>query len=89
MSSAGAESPLKRVAADFAESRLALVGLATLILVLIVAIGAPLVSPQNPYNLAQLDIMDSKLPPGGQSLDGMTFLLGSDDQGRDMLSAIF
>ena len=53
------------------------------------AIGAPLVSPQNPYNLATLDIMDSKLPPGGQSLDGMTFWLGSDDQGRDMLSAIF
>ena len=89
MSSAGVESPFKRVAADFAESRLALVGLATLILILIVAIGAPLVSPQNPYNLATLDIMDSKLPPGSQSLDGMTFWLGSDDQGRDMLSAIF
>jgi peptide/nickel transport system permease protein len=89
MSVATAESPFKRIAADFAESRLALVGLVTLILVLIVAIGAPLVSPQNPYNLATLDIMDSKLPPGGQSLDGMTFWLGSDDQGRDMLSAIF
>ena len=83
------QSPWRRFAADFAESRLALVGLATLILILIVAIGAPLVSPQNPYNLATLDIMDSKLPPGGQSLDGMTFWLGSDDQGRDMLSAIF
>jgi peptide/nickel transport system permease protein len=89
MSSAGVESPFKRIAADFAESRLALVGLATLILILIVAIGAPLVSPQNPYNLATLDIMDSKLAPGSQSLDGMTFWLGSDDQGRDMLSAIF
>ena len=89
MSSAAVETPLRRVAADFAESRLALVGLATLILILIVAIGAPLVSPQNPYNLATLDIMDSKMPPGGQSLDGMTFWLGSDDQGRDMLSAIF
>jgi len=89
MSSSGVETPFRRVAADFAESRLALVGLATLILILIVAIGAPLVSPQNPYNLATLDIMDSKLPPGGQSLDGMTFWLGSDDQGRDMLSAIF
>jgi peptide/nickel transport system permease protein len=89
MSEVGVESPFKRVAADFAESRLALVGLATLIVILIVAIGAPLVSPQNPYNLATLDIMDSKLPPGGQSLDGMTFWLGSDDQGRDMLSAIF
>ena len=89
MSSVAVETPFRRVAADFAESRLALVGLATLILILIVAIGAPLVSPQNPYNLATLDIMDSKLPPGGQSLDGMTFWLGSDDQGRDMLSAIF
>ena len=85
----GIESPVRRIAADFAESRLALVGLATLIVILIVAIGAPLISPQNPYNLAQLDIMDSKLAPGSQSLDGMTFWLGSDDQGRDMLSAIF
>ena len=83
------ESPFRRIAADFAESRLALVGLATLIVILFVAIGAPLVSPQNPYNLAQLDIMDSKMAPGSVSLDGMTFWLGSDDQGRDMLSAIF
>ncbi len=89
MSSAAVDTPLRRVAADFAESRLALVGLAMLIVILIVAIGAPLVSPQNPYDLATLDIMDSKMPPGGQSLDGMTFWLGSDDQGRDMLSAIF
>ena len=89
MSSAAVETPLRRVAADFAESRLALVGLAMLIVILLVAIGAPLVSPQNPYDLATLDIMDSKMPPGGQSLDGMTFWLGSDDQGRDMLSAIF
>lgn len=89
MNAFGAESPLRRVAADFAESRLALIGLATLILILLIAIFAPFVSPQNPYNLAQLDIMDSKLPPGGQSMDGMVFWLGSDDQGRDMLSAIF
>ena len=89
MSISATDSPFKRIAADFAESRLALAGLATLIVILFVAICAPLVSPQNPYNLAQLDIMDSKLPPGSASLDGMTFWLGSDDQGRDMLSAIF
>ncbi len=89
MSTSGVETPFRRVAADFAESRLAIAGLAMLILILIVAIGAPLVSPQNPYDLATLDIMDSKLPPGGKSLEGMTFWLGSDDQGRDMLSAIF
>jgi peptide/nickel transport system permease protein len=83
------ESPFRRIAGDFAQSKLALLGLGLLVLVLVVAIAAPLVSPQNPYNLAQLDIMDSKVAPGGKSGDGMTFWLGSDDQGRDMLSAIF
>jgi peptide/nickel transport system permease protein len=89
MSTADVTSPFTRIAADFAESRLALLGLTVFVLILIVAIGAPFISPQNPYNLAQLDIMDSKIAPGGVSLDGMTFWLGSDDQGRDMLSAIF
>ena len=83
------ESPFRRVASDFAASRLALGGLAVLVLILIVALGAPLFSPQNPYNLAELDILDSKLAPGGTSVGGLTFWLGSDDQGRDLLSAIF
>jgi len=73
MNGALVESPFARVAADFAQSRLALVGLATLILVLIVAIGAPYISPQNPYDLAQLDVMDSRLPPGAATpAGGMT-----------------
>ena len=50
---------------------------------------APLISPQNPYDLAQLDVLDSRLPPGSKSGDGLTFWLGSDDQGRDILSGIF
>jgi len=89
MSVAVERSPFARIASDFAASRLALCGLATLVLVLIVAIAAPLISPQNPYDLSQLDIMDSRIAPGGMSADGKTFWLGSDDQGRDMLSAIF
>jgi peptide/nickel transport system permease protein len=56
--------------------------------VLLTAIFAPLISPQNPYSLAQLDILDSKLPPGAQGVAGMTYLLGTDEQGRDMFSAI-
>ncbi|TIX75887.1 MAG: ABC transporter permease, partial [Mesorhizobium sp.] len=52
------------------------------------ALLAPLIAPQNPYDLNQLDIMDSRLPPGSQSMTGMTFWLGTDDQGRDMLSGI-
>lgn len=83
------QTPLQRVIADFAESRLALSGLAVLVLILLVAVFAPLISPQNPYDLAQLDVLDSRLPPGSKSGDGLTFWLGSDDQGRDILSAIF
>jgi peptide/nickel transport system permease protein len=86
----GAETPLRRIAADFAESRLALGGLALLVAILAVAAAAPLISPQNPYDLAQLDILDSRLEPGARSGDGrQVFWLGTDDQGRDMLSAIF
>jgi peptide/nickel transport system permease protein len=50
---------------------------------------APLISPQNPYDLAQLDILDSKLAPGATGMTGMHHWLGTDGQGRDMLSAIF
>ncbi|KAA9008822.1 ABC transporter permease [Histidinibacterium aquaticum] len=50
--------------------------------------GAPLIAPQNPYDLAQVDILDSLLEPGSESFTGMTYWLGTDGQGRDMLSAI-
>jgi len=84
------QTPFVRIVADFAGSRLALAGLAMLAAILAVAILAPLVSPQNPYDLAQLDVLDSRLAPGEKSADGkMTYWLGTDDQGRDMLSAIF
>ena len=83
------QTPLQRSVADFARSRLALAGLALLALILLAALFAPLISPQNPYDLAQLDVQDSRLPPGSKSGDGMTFWLGSDDQGRDILSGIF
>jgi peptide/nickel transport system permease protein len=64
-------------------------GLALLGLIVLLAVIAPLISPQNPYDLAQLDVVDGRLPPGSVSAAGTTFWLGSDDQGRDMLSAIF
>ena len=49
---------------------------------------APLVAPQDPYNLASLNLLDGQLPPLSRGADGFLYLLGSDDQGRDMLSAI-
>ena len=87
---AAAESPWRRFVAEFAESRLALAGLALLIALVATAIAAPIISPQNPYDLAQLDLMDSKLAPGEDSATtGKHYWLGTDDQGRDMLSGIF
>lgn len=83
------QTPWRRFVADFVESPLAVVGLVLLLLIIVIAIAAPLISPQNPYDLNQLDIMDGRLPPGAKSAPGYIFWLGSDDQGRDMLSGIF
>ncbi|GAC1341641.1 MAG: ABC transporter permease [Acetobacteraceae bacterium] len=82
------ETPFQRFVADFAESRVAVLGLVLFSLILLCAVFAPLISPQNPYDLAQLDIMDGRLPPGSDSAEGLHFWLGTDDQGRDMLSGI-
>ena len=85
----GVQSPFRRFVADFAGSQVAMAGLAVFALVLAAALLAPLLSPQNPYDLNQLDIMDGRQPPMAKSMEGFVFWLGSDDQGRDMLSAIF
>jgi peptide/nickel transport system permease protein len=84
-----AESPWQRVAGDFLANPVAVFGFALLCVLVLAAIFAPLISPQNPYDLAQIDVLDGKLPPGSASATGGTFWLGTDDQGRDMLSAIF
>jgi peptide/nickel transport system permease protein len=83
------ETPWQRFARAYLASKMAVFGLALLAVVLLAAIVGPFVAPQNPYDLMQLDVLDSRLPPGEKSGDGkMTFLLGSDEQGRDMVSAI-
>ena len=83
------QTPFRRFLADFFESRVATGAIAVFVVILFIAVFAPWISPQNPYDLAVVDVMDSRLPPGEKSLDGMTFVLGSDGAGRDMLSAIF
>ena len=85
---AALQTPLRRFVADFAASRVALGAALLLATILLAALFAPVLSPQNPYDLAQLDIMDSKLEPGSTGVAGNTFVLGSDEQGRDMWSAI-
>ena len=86
---AQADTPLARFLQDFFSSKIAIFGFILLLLILLAAIFAPVISPQNPYDLEHLDVMDSRLEPGKVSMEGtLTFVLGSDDQGRDMLSAI-
>jgi peptide/nickel transport system permease protein len=79
---------LHGLAGSFAGDRLALAALVLLLAIVVAAAAAPVISVQNPYDLAQLDIMDSRLPPGSTGLTGTLHVLGTDDQGRDMLSAI-
>ncbi len=82
------DTPWKRLAGEFFESRLAVLGLILCIIILISGSFAPWIAPQNPYDLATLNILDSKLPPFSKGTDGMVHLLGTDEQGRDLLSAI-
>lgn len=78
-----------RVAADFLHSRVAVAGLLMLAVVVVVALAAPWITPQNPYDLLQLDVLDARLPPGSPSSEGgYTYWLGTDGQGRDLYSAI-
>ena len=58
------------------------------ILFVVIAVIGPWIAPQNPYDLMQISIMDAKLSPGSQSMAGATYWLGTDGQGRDMLSAM-
>lgn len=53
------------------------------------ALGADWIAPHDPFNPATLDIMDARLPPAWIEGGRATYLLGTDEQGRDILSAIF
>ena len=84
------QTPFRRVVSDFCENRLAVLGLVLVVLSIFVAVFAPLISPQNPFDIANLDLLDAKSPPGTVSGDGkITYWLGTDGQARDMMSAIF
>ncbi len=73
----------------FLRSPQAVIGLILCFLIVFAAIAAPWITPQNPYDLMSIDIMDSRLEPGETSMnEGFTYWLGTDGQGRDLFSAI-
>ena len=80
--------PLRQFLAAFCREPIAVVAAIALACIVLAALFATALSPQNPYDLAQLDILDAKLAPGARSGSGAIYWLGTDDQGRDMLSGI-
>ncbi|MCI5110811.1 MAG: ABC transporter permease [Marivita sp.] len=74
---------------QFFNGPVAYIAAGSLLLLVVLALFANEIAPQNPYDLRQLDIMDGRLPPGSTTFDGaMTYHLGTDEQGRDILSGI-
>lgn len=82
------ETPFQRFRAEFFESKIATMALAVFLIIVFLAVLAPWITPQNPYDLAQVSVMDGRLPPGTESFDGYIMWLGSDGSGRDLYSAI-
>ncbi len=72
----------------FGNHPIALVGLGGFLGFVLIAIFAPILAPQNPYDLTTLDIMDGLLPPLAKMGNGITCWLGTDAVGRDVLSAV-
>ncbi|PYE82556.1 ABC transporter permease [Pseudoroseicyclus aestuarii] len=80
---------LRNFWADYRRSWVAVASLIVIALLIAASFGAPLLAPQDPYDMAALDWMDAFLRPGTVGSGGYMHLLGTDNAGRDMLSAIF
>ena len=73
---------------SFCRSKLTMLAAAVTLLFFLAAIFAPLIAVQNPFDPAQLQLMNSRIAPLWTADGQSPFLLGTDEQGRDMLSAI-
>ena len=73
---------------SFKKSKVTVVATCVTIVMMLAAAAAPLIAPHTPFDPASLDLMDASTPPAWFE-DGTTkFLLGTDDQGRDIFSSI-
>ncbi len=76
------------IAYSFLQSKVTVIaGIVTLIY-FIATLFAPLIAPYNPFDLSTVDLLDSQIPPIWMENGDPRFLLGTDDQGRDLFSAI-
>src|SRR5262245_28991774 len=73
---------------SFLSSRIVvLAGITTAVLILL-ALFAPWIAPHNPFDLKSINLLDAHDPPAWLSGGDPRFVLGTDDQGRDILSTI-
>jgi peptide/nickel transport system permease protein len=80
--------PWARFWREFCENRVAVAALVIVSVLLLLSLFAPWVAQQNPYDLASLNLLDARRPPGFVNSEGLVHWLGTDAQGRDLLSAI-
>ncbi len=73
---------------DFKRDKVAIVSFAVFVLLFVCAFSAPLIAPYNPYDPANIDIMSSEIPPVWMAGGMDDYILGTDAQGRDLLSTM-
>lgn len=74
--------------AEFVRHPVAVIAAIILLVVIVLAVFAPLIAPQDPYDLSSLVMRDARRAPGYIGAGGYTHILGTDSQGRDLFSAI-
>lgn len=74
---------------SFKQSPMAMAAAVIAALCVFCSVFAPWVSPHNPFDLASLNLSDARLPPAWIEGGSLNYVLGTDDQGRDILSALF
>ena len=73
---------------SFKKSKVTVIAACVTVVFMLSAFGAPLIAPHTPFEPASLDLMDASTPPAWYEDGSTKFLLGTDDQGRDILSTI-
>jgi peptide/nickel transport system permease protein len=73
---------------SFKKSKVTVIAACVTAVIMIAAIAAPLIAPHTPFDPASLDLMDASTPPAWYEDGTSKFLLGTDDQGRDIFSTI-
>src|SRR5262249_36577069 len=73
---------------SFRRSKTTMVAAAIVVLFFLAAIAAPLLAPQDPFDPAQIELINSRISPLWTADGQSPFLLGTDEQGRDVFSAI-